>query len=91
MHHLQKTRAYSILLVKKKIAQAMPSGADNKKLKAILMQKYGFSKNAVNEYLEILAESGEIERVSNTWKLVIGNDNGTNSSGKREKKSSASA
>jgi len=71
MHHLQRIRLNNFQLVKTTIARSMPNGIDDKKLRSILMLKFGFSKFKTMEYVTILEESSIIEKSNGVWRMVV--------------------
>lgn len=60
-HSMQANIVRNCQIVKKYIAQCMPLGAKDQKLKAILYVKEGFSEYALIRYLSNLLEAEEIE------------------------------
>lgn len=71
VHVSQKIRMENLNTVKQLIAKAMPSGAKNKALIAILCVNYGFSRQTVRQYLEDLKDAGRVvwDVDGEVWKL----------------------
>lgn len=69
-HYLQQIRAQNMDLIKKVIAQTMPKGSKDKELRASLQRRFGFTGKAVNNYLTVLSDAGELEQKNGIWKLV---------------------
>lgn len=67
----QRGRQTNIDFTLRAVAKAMPGGADNTKLLAVL-QMQGFSKRAANDYLNVLRDLGRIEYSSEDqkWRIV---------------------
>lgn len=71
MHHLQRVRQQNFNLVKTTVARSMPDGINDKKLKSILMLKFGFSHFKAVEYLTVLEDSSIIEKSNGFWRMVV--------------------
>ena len=71
-HPFQRMRDQNIAYVKKLIAQTMPEGADDRKLRGVLGQR--FSRVRIEDYLRVLEDQSVIEFDPETkrWKIVIG-------------------
>ncbi|GAJ18141.1 unnamed protein product [marine sediment metagenome] len=67
-------RDANIRHVKMLIAQSMPVGADDRKLRGILGQR--FARARIADYLRVLEDQSVIEFDTETerWKMVIGDD-----------------
>ena len=73
VHVSQKIRMQNLQTVKTLIAKAMPQGAKNKYLIAVLCTTYGFHRRTAKEYLTDLLDAGQIvwDSEGQVWKLPI--------------------